>query len=69
MPGRFGAFYIGGDSEKMTPVMIHRAMFGSLERFTGILIEHFAGHFRFGSRRCRSSSRRSRRTPTNTPSK
>lgn len=44
LPGRFGAFYIGADSEKTTPVMIHRAMFGSLERFTGILIEHFAGH-------------------------
>jgi threonyl-tRNA synthetase len=44
MPGRFGAFYIGAESEKVTPVMIHRAMFGSLERFTGILIEHFAGH-------------------------
>ncbi len=44
MPGRFGAFYIGADSEKITPVMIHRAMFGSLERFIGILIEHFAGH-------------------------
>ncbi len=44
LPVRFGAFYIGQDSEKKTPVMIHRAMFGSLERFTGILIEHFAGH-------------------------
>ena len=44
LPGRFGAFYIGADSEKTTPVMIHRAMFGSLERFTGILIEHYAGH-------------------------
>jgi threonyl-tRNA synthetase len=44
LPVRFGAFYIGPDSEKKTPVMIHRAMFGSLERFTGILIEHFAGH-------------------------
>ena len=44
LPGRFGAFYIGPDSEKQTPVMIHRAVFGSLERFTGILIEHFAGH-------------------------
>jgi threonyl-tRNA synthetase len=44
LPGRFGAFYIGPDSDKITPVMIHRAMFGSLERFTGILIEHFAGH-------------------------
>ncbi|HMK90936.1 MAG TPA: threonine--tRNA ligase, partial [Methylocystis sp.] len=44
LPDRFGAFYIGPDSEKKTPVMIHRAMFGSLERFTGILIEHHAGH-------------------------
>ncbi len=44
LPGRFGAFYIGPNSEKITPVMLHRAMFGSLERFTGILIEHFAGH-------------------------
>src|ERR1700681_3050082 len=44
LPGRLGAFYIGPDSEKTTPVMIHRAVFGSLERFTGILIEHFAGH-------------------------
>ena len=42
MPGRFGAFYIGSDSEKITPVMIHRAMFGSLERFTG----HFDRAFR-----------------------
>ncbi len=44
MPGRFGAFYIDPHSEKVTPVMLHRAMFGSLERFTGILIENFAGH-------------------------
>jgi threonyl-tRNA synthetase len=44
MPGRLGAFYIGPDSDKKAPVMIHRAMFGSLERFIGILIEHFAGH-------------------------
>jgi threonyl-tRNA synthetase len=45
LPGRFGAFYIESSGEKKTPVMIHRAMFGSLERFTGILIEHYAGHF------------------------
>jgi threonyl-tRNA synthetase len=45
LPTRFGAFYIAPDSEKTVPVMIHRAMFGSLERFTGILIEHHAGHF------------------------
>jgi len=44
LPSRFGAFYISADSEKTTPVMVHRAMFGSLERFTGILIEHYAGH-------------------------
>ena len=44
LPGRLGAFYIGSDGEKKVPVMIHRAMFGSLERFTGILIEHHAGH-------------------------
>jgi threonyl-tRNA synthetase len=44
LPARFGAFYIGADSDKITPVMIHRAMFGSLERFTGILLEHYAGH-------------------------
>jgi threonyl-tRNA synthetase len=43
MPGRLGAHYIGEDGQKHTPVMLHRAMFGSLERFTGILIEHFAG--------------------------
>ena len=44
MPERLGAFYIGADGGKHVPVMIHRAMFGSLERFTGILIEHYAGH-------------------------
>src|SRR5688500_14943586 len=43
MPGRLGATYIAEDGAKHTPVMLHRAMFGSLERFTGILIEHFAG--------------------------
>src|SRR6202007_1173024 len=41
---RPGAFYIDEHSNKVTPVMLHRAMFGSLERFTGILIEHYAGH-------------------------
>jgi threonyl-tRNA synthetase len=44
LPGRLGAFYIDEHSAKVTPVMLHRAMFGSLERFTGILIEHHAGH-------------------------
>jgi threonyl-tRNA synthetase len=45
LPGRLGAFFIDDHSNKITPVMLHRAMFGSLERFTGILIEHYAGHF------------------------
>jgi threonyl-tRNA synthetase len=44
MPGRLGASYIGQDGEKHTPVMLHRAMLGSLERFMGILIEHHAGN-------------------------
>ena len=44
LPERFGAFYIDADGEKKRPVMIHRAMFGSLERFTGVLLEHTAGH-------------------------
>ena len=44
LPGRLGAFYIDEHSNKITPVMLHRAIFGSLERFTGILIEHYAGH-------------------------
>ncbi|MGL4289873.1 MAG: threonine--tRNA ligase, partial [Phreatobacter sp.] len=47
LPERFGAFYIGADGEKTTPVMIHRAICGSMERFIGILIENFAGHFPF----------------------
>jgi threonyl-tRNA synthetase len=45
LAGRLGAFYIDEASHKRVPVMIHRAMFGSLERFTGILIENFAGAF------------------------
>ena len=45
LPERLGAFYIGSDGEKTVPVMLHRAMFGSLERFVGILVEHHAGRF------------------------
>ncbi|MBM3637383.1 MAG: threonine--tRNA ligase [Alphaproteobacteria bacterium] len=45
LPERFGAFYIAEDGSKTVPVMIHRAICGSMERFTGILIEHFAGNF------------------------
>jgi threonyl-tRNA synthetase len=44
LPGRLGAFYIDEHSNKVVPVMIHRAMFGSLERFIGVMIEHYAGH-------------------------
>ncbi len=43
MPDRLGARYVDENSEKVVPVMIHRAIFGSLERFIGILIEHYAG--------------------------
>ena len=45
LPERFGLEYIGSDNQPHRPVMIHRAPFGSMERFTGILIEHFAGAF------------------------
>ena len=45
LPERFGASYVGSDGDKRRPVMIHRAICGSMERFIGILIEHFAGHF------------------------
>ena len=45
MPERLGAFYIGEDGEKHTPVMLHRAILGTFERFLGILIEHHAGRF------------------------
>lgn len=45
LPLRFGAEYIGEDGRKHRPVMIHRVVFGSIERFLGILIEHFAGKF------------------------
>jgi threonyl-tRNA synthetase len=43
MPERLGASYVGDDSQRRIPVMLHRAMFGSLERFCGILLEHHAG--------------------------
>ena len=45
LPERFDLNYIGADNEKHRPVMIHRAPFGSMERFCGVLIEHFAGSF------------------------
>ena len=43
MPGRLGAEYVAEDNTRRTPVMLHRAILGSLERFIGILIEHYAG--------------------------
>ncbi len=43
LPERLGTVYVGADGEKHPPVMLHRALFGSLERFTGILLEHYAG--------------------------
>jgi threonyl-tRNA synthetase len=45
LPERFGAFYIDADGSKKAPVMVHRAICGSIERFIGILIEHYAGNF------------------------
>ncbi len=47
MPQRFGLSYMGADNQEHTPYVIHRASFGSLERFIGILIEHYAGAFPF----------------------
>jgi len=43
MPGRLHAEYVAEDGSRQTPVMLHRAILGSLERFLGILIEHYAG--------------------------
>ncbi len=45
LPERFELKYVGADNQEHRPVMIHRAPFGSMERFTGVLIEHFAGNF------------------------
>ena len=44
LPGRLGASYVGEDGDRHTPVMLHRAIFGSLERFIGILLEHYSGN-------------------------
>ena len=45
LPGRFGLEYTGADGEKYCPVMIHRVVFGSIERFIGVITEHYAGAF------------------------
>jgi threonyl-tRNA synthetase len=47
MPMRFGLKYVGADNEEHHPIVIHRALLGSLERFIGILVEHYAGAFPF----------------------
>ena len=47
LPGRLDASYVDNNGVKKVPVMLHRALFGSLERFIGILIEHYAGKFPF----------------------
>jgi len=47
LPGRLGASYVAKDGNKKVPVMLHRALFGSLERFIGILIENYAGKLPF----------------------
>src|SRR5205085_11153203 len=45
LPERFELEYVGDDNRPHRPIMIHRALYGSLERFMGVLIEHYAGHF------------------------
>jgi threonyl-tRNA synthetase len=45
LPERFDLEYVGSDGERHRPIMIHRALFGSIERFFGVLTEHYAGHF------------------------
>ena len=47
MPARFGLTYMGADNAEHTPYVVHRALLGSLERFIGILIEHYGGAFPF----------------------
>jgi threonyl-tRNA synthetase len=47
LPARFGLTYTGADNQEHTPVVVHRALFGSIERFLGILIEHYGGAFPF----------------------
>ncbi len=45
LPERFGLEYVGSDSARHRPIMLHRALFGSVERFFGVLLEHYAGAF------------------------
>nr|BFE80548.1 hypothetical protein GCM10020093_031490 [Planobispora longispora] len=61
LPQRFELEYQSADGSRQRPVMIHRALFGSIERFFGVLVEHYAGAFLRGSPRCRPSASRSPR--------
>ena len=65
LPQRFELEYTGEDGEKHQPVMVHRALLGSVERFFGVLIEHYAGAFPCGLHRCRWDSCRSARSICN----
>ena len=65
LPGRLGAFYIAADGEKYTPVMLHRAMFGSLERFAGFWWNIMPATSRYGCRRCKWWCARLPRKPIN----
>ena len=53
MPARFGLTYMGSDNREHMPIVIHRALYGSFERFIGILVEHYAGAFPFWLAPCR----------------
>ncbi len=66
LPERFGLKYRGSDGIDHQPVMIHRALGGSLERFFGVLVEHSAARSPHGSHRCKPSSRRSPNTSSST---
>ncbi len=67
MPMRFDLTYIGADNAEHHPVVIHRALLGSLERFVGILTEHYGGAFPFWLSPCRSGSSRWARTTGRPP--
>jgi len=66
LPARFELEYVGEDGERHQPVMVHRALFGSVERFFGVLIEHYAGAFRCGLRLCKRALSPSASGTTNT---
>ena len=67
LPERFDLEYVASDGERKRPVMIHRALMGSVERFFGVLIEHYAGAFPAGSPRSRSGCCRLPRSTPTTP--